>query len=202
MKKEEQTMKHPLTALAIVLLCAVFAAGCGSTPSGVDEASGMAEEFENAPDWVTSGGSDIKGLAGVGSARIGEAGVGFARTEAMAMARAEMTRQMQVKVKDLVKNFTKQIGAGQGQTVDKLSAQVSKQVTRQSISGSRQKASWISPSSTIYTLVTVDPESVQKYIKDSVKTSLRNDEALWQQFQAEKGFEELDEEIRKEFGDY
>ncbi|MFO7838069.1 MAG: LPP20 family lipoprotein [Desulfosalsimonadaceae bacterium] len=195
-------MKQKLAGAAIFLLCAVFVAGCSSTPSGVHGESSMAKEFKDAPDWVTNGGSNTEGLAGVGSARIGDAGVGFARTEAMAMARAEMARQIQVKVKDLVKNFTKQIGAGEGQTVDKLSAQVSKQVTRQSISGSRQQASWISPSSTIYTLVTVDPERVQKYIKDSVKTSLRDDEALWQQFQAEKGFEELDKEIRKEFGDY
>ncbi|MGM0452282.1 MAG: LPP20 family lipoprotein [Thermodesulfobacteriota bacterium] len=196
-------MKQSLTTIAIVLLGIFFIAGCSSSPSAVDGSSDMSKEFEDAPEWVLNGGSNIEGgLAGVGSAKIGQAGVGFARTEAMAMARDELARQIEVKVKNLTKNFTQQIGVGDDQTVDKVAVQVSKQVTRQSISGSRQEASWISPSSTLYMLVTVDPESVQKYVKDSVQTSMKNEKALWQKFQAKKGFEDLDEEIQKEFGEY
>ncbi len=196
-------MKRSLTALAVIFLCAAFIAGCSSKTKTAGSVPDMSEELEDAPEWVINGGSSVEGsLAAVGSAKIGKAGFGFARTEAMARARDELARQIQVKIRNLVKNFTQEIGAGEDQTVDRVSEQVTKQVTKQSISGSRQKASWISPSSTLYTLVSVEPGSVADYIKDSVQTSLRNEKALWQKFQAEKGFEELEEEIRKEFGDY
>lgn len=196
-------MKKSLITIVIFLLGAIFIAGCSSTPSAVDSSSNMSEEFKDAPKWVLNGGSNYEGgLAGVGSAKIGNAGLGFARTEAMAQGRNELARQLQVKVKDLVKNFTQQIGVGEDQTVDKVAVQVSKQVTKQSLSGSQQQTSWISPSSTLYVLVTANPESVQQYVKDSVETSMKNERALWQKFQAKKGVEELDEEIQKEFGDY
>jgi hypothetical protein len=105
-----------------------------------------------------------------------------------------------VKVKNMVKNFTQQIGVGDEQTVDKVSAQVSKQVTYQVLNGSRQKDMWISPSGELYVLVVLDPESVKDVVKRETISSFKNDRALWQQFQAKKAYEELEKEIEKEFG--
>ncbi len=196
-------MKRILTTISLLIFAAVLFTGCSSTKSAVHEDSSMAAEFKDAPEWVIDGGSIIEEtLAAVGSAGIGKAGLNFARTEAMAQARNEMSRIIQVQVNDMVRNFTQQIGVvGDDQTVDKLSAQISSQVAKQSLAGSRQKASWISPSSTLYILVTLDSENVKNYVKESVATSMANEKALWQQFQAKKGFEELNAEIAREFGE-
>lgn len=198
-----KTVHLRLAIIFIGLIGIFFIAGCGGKTASVHEDSFMADEFRDAPGWVLTAGGEMEGgLAAVGSAKIGPAGVGFARAEAMALARDELARQIDVKVQNMVKNFTQQIGVGDGQTVDRVAMQVSRQVTQQSISGSRQQESWISPSSTLYIMAAVDPESTRQYVKDSVLTSLNNEQALWQKFQAEQGFKALDEQIRKEFGDY
>ena len=51
-------------------------------------------------------------------------------------------------------------------------------------------------------LVVLDPATVAKAVQENVQTSLRNEQALWQQFQAKKAHDELDSEIEKEFGEF
>jgi hypothetical protein len=99
----------------------------------------------------------------------------------------------------MVKNFTQATGVGDDQTVDKVSAQVSKQIANETLNGSRQKDIWMSPCNELYVLVVLDPATVQEYAKQAVQSSYKNDQALWQQFQAKKAYEELDQEIQKEF---
>lgn len=196
-------MKQLITTFAVILIGGLFLTGCSSTPSAVDDSSKWSEEFKNAPEWVVTEGSNIEGaLAAVGSSKIGDAGIGHARTNAKSMARNELARQIELITKTMVKNFTQEIGAGEDQTVDRVSVQVSKQVAKQTLSGARPQNSWISPSDTVYSLVALDQDSVKQYIKESMKTSMKKEEALWQKFQAEKGWEELDKEIEKEFNEY
>lgn len=154
--------------------------------------------FNGAPAWVIDPSME-GGLTGLGSAKIGAAGMSFARTESMAVARDEIARTMSVKVKNMFKNFTQQTGIGDDQTVDKVATNVSKQVASQTLSGTKAKNTWISPCNELYILVVLDPESVQEAVKKQVQTSLRNEKALWQQFQAKKAHNELDAEIEKEF---
>jgi hypothetical protein len=196
-------MKKFLMTALIVSTVSVFVVSCGKKEEPKEPAkvqhSKWANEFANAPKWVLN--PETAGtLSAVGSAKIGPAGMQFARTEALANARDELARQLSVKVKNMVKNFTQVIGAGDDQTVDKVSVQVSKQVTSQVLQGSKQKDMWISPSGTLYVLVVLDPQSVQKAIKEATLTSLKNEKALWQKFMAKKAYEELDKEIQKEFG--
>lgn len=160
---------------------------------------GLTGEYENAPGWVLN--PEVEGgIAAVGIAKIGKAGMQFARTEALANARDELARILSVKVKNMVKNFTQTTGIGDDETVDKVSAQVSKQVTSQVLHGSRQRELWISPVNNLHVLVVLDPASVKEAVKQNVQTSYKNEKALWQQFQSQKAYEELDKEIEKEFG--
>ncbi len=198
-------MKKLLTMFVSVSLVSSIVVSCGGSkeqkpkePAKV-QSSKWSNEFANAPSWVLN--PEVEGgLAAVGSAKIGKAGIQFARTEALANARDELARQLSVKVKNMVKNFTQVTGIGNDQTVDKVAVQVSKQVTAQVLQGSKQKDMWISPSGTLYVLVVLDPQSVKNVVKEQTLTSLRNEKALWQQFQAKKAYEELEKEIQKEFG--
>ncbi len=194
-------MKKFLVPVLAMMIGALMFAGCAGTGMNVSPDFKYAAEFKDAPQWVKDGGSSIEGgQAAVGSAQIGKAGVGFARTEAQAKARDELARQMQVKVKNLFKRFTEQIGLGSGQTVDKTATDISKQVAKQTLSGSRLRDSWISPSDTLYVLMVIDDDLAKANVREAVETSFKNDQALWQKFQAKKGFEELEKELEKEFG--
>ena len=189
-------MKKLFVLVTVLIFALIFLGGCASTPSTVDE-------YEDAPSWVLDGGSSVEeGSAAVGSAKISKAGMNFTRTEALAYARDELAKQLGVKVKNMVKNFTQSTGIGDDETVDKVSSQVSTQVTKETISGSRQKDIWISPSKDLYVLVYVDSETLKASVKNSVQTSMKNEAALWQQFQAKKAYDDLDKEIEKEFGAY
>lgn len=195
-----------LSTLALILSVPLFLGSCAKKekpqpqpqPAKVQNQK-WAGEFANAPRWVLSPEME-GGLSAVGSAKIGKAGIQFARTEALANARDELARMLQVKVKNMVKNFTQVIGAGDEQTVDKVSVQVSKQVTSTVLQGSKQKDMWISPSGELYVLVVLDPQSVKQAVKEATLSSFKNERALWQKFQAKKAYEELDKEIDKEFG--
>ncbi len=187
---------------AICLVCFMGFYGCAGKKDA-EFAKQDRGEFKGAPSWVIDSGSSYEGgLASVGSARIGDAGISFARTEAMANARSELARQFGVKVKDLVENFTKTTGIGDAQTVDKVTENVTSQVAQQTLTGSKPKNSWISESATLYILVVIDPASTINNVKNAVKTSLKNEEALWQQFQAQKAHDKLDKAVEKEFGDF
>ncbi len=174
-----------------------FLASCGSkeTKTGFEGDPCL----KGAPDWVLNPQVEGSTIAAVGSAKIGKAGFQFARTEALANARDELARMIEVRVKNMVKNFMQVTGVGDAETVDRVSVQVSKQVAYQTIRGSKQVAMWRSPCGELFVLVGVDPKMVKDFIKTQVETSLKNERALWQMYQAKKAHEELEKEIEKEF---
>ena len=192
-------MKRKLfLAVCAVALLTIFS-GCASKPEKKD--FGQVGDLADAPSWVLN--PEVEGvLAAVGSSKMSKAGIQFTRTNALANGRDELARQMSLKVKNLVKNFTQATGIGDDETVDKVSSSVSKQVAKQTLTGSKQKSMWISPGNELFVLVVLDAKSVAQAVKEQVQTSYKNEKALWQQFQAKKAQEELDAEIEKEFGDF
>jgi len=156
-----------------------------------------------APSWVCDGGATMEGgLFAVGSAEPSPLGRSFQRTEATAAARDALAREIGVKVKNMFKQFQATTGIGDAQTAEKATQNVSKQVASQTLAGSKVMKVWISPTKgTMYVLVGMpDPAAVQQSVKNAVKTSLKNDQALWQKFLAQKADKELDAAVDKEFG--
>lgn len=187
----------------ILLMCAIalplVIVGCGGKTTSVENASPeVAACLAGAPNWVINGGAE-GGLSGVGAAKIGKAGINFARTEALAGGRDEIARVLSVKVNNMFKQFTQTTGLGDNETVDKVTANVSKQVASQMISGSKQIGSWISTCNEMYVLVGVDAALAQQAIKEQSLSSLKNEQALWQQFQAKNAQDELDAAVKAEF---
>ncbi|MBQ3034076.1 MAG: LPP20 family lipoprotein [Deferribacterales bacterium] len=182
--------------LLLVVALSFVAVGCGSKEP--ESVPAMHACLVGAPDWVINGGVE-GGLSGVGSAQIGKAGINFARTEALSVGRDEIARILSVKVNNMFKNFTQSTGIGDEETVDKVSANVSKQIASQMISGSKQMGSWVSPCNELYILVGIDAQMAQQAIKEQSISSFKNERALYQQFLAQKGQEELEEAIKNEF---
>jgi hypothetical protein len=184
-----------LTVLSLALVLAL--AGCGKTMKKIDN-DRLEEEYQHAPDWVLAQ-VDAETFSAVGSAHIGKGGIQFARTEALANARSELARQVSVKVRGLVNTFAQQTGIGDDQTLYAFSKQVSKLVTDETLAGSREKDTWISPSSDIYVLAVLEPAVVQETVRRQVISGYQQDSARWQEFKARNGNEELDAEIEKAF---
>ena len=183
---------------SLMVIGAMFGlSGCGgnTAPAPVVAADGL-------PVWVDDVES-VGGIAAVGEASVTPAGWGMAKTEATANARDAIARQLNVKVKNLISNFTQTTGVGDSATVDKVFKSVSKQVAKVDLSGSKvAKVYRDRKNKTMYVLVKLDPASatkVTKTLKDAAVSSFKKDEALYQQFQAKKGAEALDSGINKSF---
>jgi len=192
-------MRHQRLAWILALaLCGMLAAGCSPVAKKIDNEA-LKEEFENAPEWVLTGHLK-ETTSAVGSAKIGKGGLQFARTEALATGRDELARQVSVKVETLVNNFAQQTGIGDDQMLDAFSKQVSRQITDETLAGSRQQDIWISPSADVYVLVVMDNEQIKTAVRRQMVSSYRQDDARWQEFKAKNGVEELDRELERAFG--
>ena len=152
-------------------------------------------EFANAPKWVLTQDNE-KGISGSGSAKIGKGGMSFAIIEAEANGRDTITRQMQVRVASMVKNFTQQTGVGDRQTVDKVVSSVSRQTASQDLIGTQRKDMWISPSGEVWVLMSMSDQGVLD-VKNAVRSSFKNDDALHQQMEAKNAQDNLDRELER-----
>ncbi len=190
-------VKSAALSLAGVMILAV--SGCSSKeeaqpPKPVQGACVIANV--EAPDWACGTYDDPKAYTAVGSAPMSKLGAGFTRREAIASARSSLAQQIETDVKDKVETFMRSTGIAAGETGDKVVTQVSKQTARITMAGSKQIAYWEnSGDGSIYVLVSVPKDQVYKSAKNTVSSSFKNDDALWQQFQSKQALEGLDKEF-------
>jgi hypothetical protein len=185
-------MKTRIQILSLIAM-AVMLAACGK-----DDATREAAEcvFPDAPDasapgWVCD--LPVEGIAvsAVGVAEKSAAGHSFMKNMAATDARVQLAQRMQVHVQNMVKQYAETTGAADTETVDKVNTSVTKQITDQSLIGTKIYKTRTSPNGALYVLLGMDEASVAAATQNALKTSMGNDAALWQQFKAQKGQDEL-----------
>lgn len=151
-----------------------------------------------APGWICD--EPVPGLdvQAVGSAPKSAAGAAFMKQQAALQGRAELARQMKVKVSAQVKNYIGTTGIGEGETVDAAAESVARSLTVETLQGSKIYKSMTSPTDgQMYVLMGINQAQAQQAVQAAVNTSMKNDQALWQKFQAKKAFDEMAAEIAK-----
>lgn len=192
-------MIKTISSIAIAGLLAAAITGCSK------EAKPQEATFDNrckqenvlAPEWTCRPFVD-DAYAGVGVAQKSAAGMGHMRRVALANGRSDLAQQIESKVKDKVSLYTGTTGVAGSETVDQTTEAVTKQVAKVDLVGSKGVDVWTAPSGALYMLVTVSTNETNKQIKDNIKTSFKNDQALWQQFKAKNALEELEKEFASE----
>ena len=165
-----------------VAVAMAFMAGCASkkqVAAAPAECVFPDSPKDPAPLWVCDTPVEGVAVSAVGSHEKSAAGPQFMKDQATASARVVLAQQMKVRV------------------TKKVNASVSKLITAETISGSRAFRSTVSPKGTMYVLVGLDPKLAEDQTKNVLKTSMRNERALWQQFKAKQGQDELAAEIAK-----
>ena len=150
---------------------------------------------KEAPEWVCGAPIDGYDLSAVGYADKSAAGPNFMKQMASTAARVELAQIMKVEIQNMVKQYAETTGAGDAETVDKVNTSVSKQITKESLVGSRIIRQLPTPSGGVVVLVGLNADSVGQVTEQALKTSMNNNRALWQKFQAGKSFDELADEI-------
>lgn len=154
--------------------------------------------YKEYPNWVLQPNYE-NGISAVGQAKVGAAGLAFAKQEAMAVARGELARIIQVQVDDMFKSYVNTVGLAGQDGIEKVSTSISKQVASVSMSGSVQKDLWISKDNEIFILVGISYEDLKKETLNTIKTTLNNDQALWQEFKSQKAQQELEAAVNNKF---
>jgi len=195
-------MIQTLTKLALLGMTATIIIGCGAKKPEPKETAYVPsfeckQENVLAPKWTCI--PDVPNFyAGVGVAEKSVAGIAHMRRVALMNGRSDLAQQIQTQVKDKIEGFTRATGNGSAETVDKVSTAVTKQVAKVNLQGSKAIDMWNAPSGAIYMLITVPEATVNGEVKKAVKTSFKNDQALWQQFQSKQALESLDKEFPTE----
>lgn len=190
-----------------VLLSAVALfgfAGCSSAPAKLAPVAECTfpNSSQPAPLWVCDAPVEGMAVGAVGSAAKSDAGVAFMKQMAATDARVQLAQSMKVQVQNMIKQYVETTGAASKETVDRVNTSVTKQITDQTLTGTKIFRSATAPDGTLYVLVGLDDISVQKLTEAAVKTSMGNDQAAWQQFRAQKGQDELAAEIAKQKVDF
>lgn len=144
-----------------------------------------------APVWVCDEPVPELALSAVGISEPSKAGFSFMKDIAAADGRGRLAEQMQVQVQKMVKQYLGTTGVGETETVDAAASSTLKTITSQNLIGSKVYKTRTGPNGRLYVLVGIDETSQTRIVKAAVKTSMRNDEALWQQFKAKQSFDEM-----------
>jgi len=193
-----------LISLAIASI-AVSIAGCGGSTPVRQEPVVQAPECVwpdspsvAAPSWICDVAVEGIALGAPGSAGKTAAGYEFQKQMAATAARVQLAQRTQVRVANMVKQYAEVTGTGSSETVDLVNTSVTKQITDQTLVGSRIYRSTTSPAGTVWVLMGIDEASLSQTAERAVRSSMGNDAALWQQFKAQKGQEEMAAEIAKQ----
>ncbi|MBA3023396.1 MAG: hypothetical protein FP821_05805 [Sideroxydans sp.] len=188
---------------SLVVLGMLAVSGCGSAPVKEEKVAAAPEcVFPNsqqaAPDWVCDMPVEGVTVSAVGVAGKSAAGVGFMKQMAIADARVQLAQMVRIRVTNMIKQYAETTGAANQQTVDQVNTSVTKQITEETLVGTRLYRTITGPDGSMYALVGLDEVSAQKITETALKTSMNNDRAAWQQFRAQKGQDELAADIAQQ----
>ena len=176
-------MRRVLTILFIGLITMQFVA-CTLTSIGNN---GMPEWVHNprVEGYITS--------LGVANPNKGD-DIALQRSEAMAVARDDMARQIETKIGSLVDKFAESTGSGENESYARDVKIKIRNVAKMKLRGSRPQKSWMSPSGKLYLLMTLETKEVINILKQSVDN--QNDKEIkFQRFLSEKNQKELEREL-------
>lgn len=191
-----------IVVLAVLALAALSVSGCAKhPPKPKAPGEGFASEMAGAPDWITKNCETYWGkkakmdgkVCAVGSVG-GTRNITMARQGAVARARTEIARTLEVRVAAMLKDYQATVTGGEGFGMEASDEQyivdVSKQITQLNLSGTELVETWISPNGTVFALVVLDVEKFKDIVNKATNLSEAVRKAVVER--AEKAFQELD----------
>lgn len=154
-----------------------------------------------APGWICDQKVDGVGVQAVGSAKY-SGDFSFDKTIAAQRARVVLANTVSVNLKAMVEDFRAQALTGASASIDEFTSIVSTGITKLELKGSRIFKSIVAPDNTTYVLVGVN-EDESKILDDIVakeaqkKSSLNNENALYQEWKAREALKRLNAETSK-----
>lgn len=188
---------NKLTKLSTVIAITAALAACGTTPETPNELNA------NIPDWVLSPSVE-DGIAA--AACVSASGsMTTDKAQATALSRVDLAQQIGTRVQSLDKTYQERIDVDGQAQVGSTFTSVSKQLTEQSLTGSRViKTSYANfdGKNQLCVLTALGSSSTKELFASILKDSQRpvtadQERVLYQEFKAYKAQDELDAELMK-----
>jgi len=189
-------MNFPSYLISLTASIALLSA-CSSTKDDFSDCVFPDATDTAAPGWICDQPVKDVEIYAIGSTVKSGAGYDYMKSMAATSARVQLAQNMQLQVRNIIKQYVETTGETDSETVDKVMTSVTKQITNQTLVGTKIIKTRTSPTGNLYVLVGMSKESVQRASEKALKTSMRNDAALWQQFKAKQSQDELAAEISK-----
>ncbi|MFB0516224.1 MAG: LPP20 family lipoprotein [Candidatus Neomarinimicrobiota bacterium] len=180
-------MKRTITLMMLGGLLLILAGCAGKMESGTTEA----RESRDMPAWLLEPPAAEGMIYGVGQAK--KQNPSLSKKVAAQRARDEIAAAVKIKVESLVKDFMQESGIGERAGALEFTQAVSKGVTDATLTGAMIKETYIAKDGTYFVLVAYSLDEARRAAIESA----RQEEALWNEFKAEQGFDALERELEK-----
>jgi hypothetical protein len=156
------------------------------------------EQAQCVPEWQINPPSAEDGIYGTGLAKMQTASL--SKKAADARARDEVALAIEVKVQTMFKDFLQESGIGQGAQALQFVSSVSKQISSNVLNGCKIVKRKVCADGTWHSLALYSSnqaDELKNEIANQTKNSIKNEYALYNEFKAKNGFEELQKELDK-----
>jgi hypothetical protein len=182
-------MKKALVA-GLVLVLAIFAAGCGSTP-----AVPQAVSDSSMPPWINEQPpEDVLWGIGVSSASNQQLRLNSADSG----ARADIARQLQTLAQGMVTTYQREAGGLNDTAALGFEESVTRQIAQANLQGASREQAWTTPDGkTLWVRVKMAKADAVKSIAGEVNKVVENEASRYAEFKADEALKILDTEIGK-----
>lgn len=189
-------MFHRFTAALSAGVLALLFTGCVKKEPAVPDA--LAECIilgEEAPQWVCGIDAVPEGtLTAVGSEPFRRLGDEFARSEALAHARAQLLKTIRADVYAGIQHFARAVGEKAGSVADRHADAISAQIADESIGSARQIKYWKHPKNdTVYVLLAVSRYMVNDKARKALLSKYKSSTADFRAFEKAEGADALED---------
>ena len=180
-------MKHKLFILLSFTMISITFWGCSTSDPA---RSGSTEETRSEmPEWFVNPELSETHFYGNGMAKKQNPSLG--QKAAIARARDDIAAQISVQVENLMKDFMQESGVGENAQSLEFTSSVSKQVVSKTLQGSVPDKQIYAEDGTWYVRVRYSKADA----KDAMLEAASREEALFNEFKANQGFEDLEKAI-------
>ena len=151
----------------------------------------------NAPAFFCDGIIDGFVVTGRGQYEKSAAGKNFMYAQAALAARAELAQSVRAEISDMVKSYLETTGVSDAESIDKVASVTSESLAGESLEGARIIRRITGPQGEVYVWVAIDENNLVAKSQKAIRTSMANEEALWQQFKGDKSHEEMADKIEE-----
>lgn len=178
-----------------------FLAGCASNKKAEEKLAEKAEakvaervDSMQAPQWFTTPPKDERYFYGVATATSKD--LQLALDKASVDARAEIGRQVELRVLGLQKKFNEEIGMGDDVQLTQMYTKISKMVVSTSLSGSKIKDQKFQQEGGIYRAFSL-VEYPAGVGSQELLNQIKNQKEMYTRFRGLETYKELDEEAKR-----